>query len=122
MRMLVDGLSWQSGWQRPWRVPSKGALSLARSRLGPEPLRARFEGVAVPLAAPAAAGAFYRDYRLVSIDGTCVDVADTAANEEAFGRPGSGRGRGVGAFPQLRLVGLGECGTHALFEVAVGPL
>jgi hypothetical protein len=122
MRMLVDGLSWQSGWRRPWSVPTKAALFQARRRLGSEPLRALFERVAVPLAEPATAGAFYRDWRLVSIDGTCLDVADTTANERAFGRPGSGRGERVGAFPQLRLVGLGECGTHALFEVAIGPL
>jgi len=122
MRMLVDGLSWQSGWQRPWSVPSKAALFKARARLGPGPLRALFERVAEPLALPATAGAFYRDWRLVSIDGTCLDLADTEVNEKAFGRPGSGRGEKVAAFPQLRLVGLGECGTHALFGVAIGPL
>ncbi|MCA1698685.1 MAG: IS4 family transposase [Actinobacteria bacterium] len=122
MRMLVDGLSWQSGWQRPWSVPSKGALSQARVRLGSGPLRALFEAVAAPLAEPATAGAFYRDHRLVSIDGTCIDVADTPANEKAYGRPGSGRGSKRAAFPQLRMVGLGECGTHALFSVAIGPL
>jgi hypothetical protein len=122
MRMLVDGLSWASGWRRPWSVPTKAALFQARRRLGSEPLRALFERVAVPLAEPETAGAFYRGDRLVSIDGTCLDVADTAANERAFGRPGSGRGQGVGAFPQLRLVGLGECGTHALLKVAIGPL
>ena len=91
MRMLVDGLSWASGWRRPWSVPTKGALSLARSRLGSEPLRALFEAVAVPLAEPATVGAFYRDWRLVSIDGTCLDVADTPANVSASG----GRGRAV---------------------------
>jgi len=121
MRTLVGGLSWQSGWQRPWQVPTKAALFQARRRLGAEPLRALFERVAEPLAATGTAGAFYRDWRLVSIDGTCLDVADTAANEEAFGRPGSGRGTGAGAFPQIRLVGLAECGTHALVEAAVGP-
>lgn len=122
MRMLVDGLSWQSGWRAPWSVPSKAALFKARARLGPEPLRALFEQVAAPLAEPASAGAHYRDQRLVSIDGTCLDIADTAANEKAFGRPGSGRGEQRAAFPQLRLVGLAECGTHALFRVAIGPL
>jgi hypothetical protein len=121
MRMLVDGLSWQSGWRRPWQVPTKAALFQARRRLGSEPLRALFERVAVPLAQPGTAGAFYRDWRLMSIDGTCLDVADTPANAEAFGRPGSGRGQGVGAFPQVRLVGLAECGTHALVAAAVGP-
>jgi Insertion element 4 transposase N-terminal/Transposase DDE domain len=122
IRMLVEGLAWQSGWQRPWSVPTKGALWQARTRLGPKPLRALFERVAVPLAEPRTRGAFYRELRLVSIDGTCVDVPDTPANEERFGRPGSGRGQGVGAFPQLRLLGLGECGTHAMIAVAHGPL
>jgi hypothetical protein len=121
MRMLVDGLAWQSGWQRPWQVPSKSALFQARARLGAEPLRALFERVAVPLARPGTAGAFYREWRLVSVDGTCLDVADTTANEAAFGRPGSGRGTGAGAFPQIRLVGLAECGTHALVKAAIGP-
>lgn len=122
MRMLVDGLAWQSGWRAPWSVPTKAALFKARARLGPEPLRALYEQRAAPLAEPESASAFYRDWRLVSIDGTCLDVADTTANEKAFGRPGSGRGEGVSAYPQLRLVGLGECGTHALFRVATGPL
>jgi hypothetical protein len=57
----------------------------------------------------------------MSLDGTCLDVADTAANEAAFGRPGSGRGQGVGAFPQLRLVALAESATHAVVDAALGP-
>lgn len=122
MRMLVDGLSWQQGWQRPWSVPTKAALFQARRRLGPEPMKALFEEVAVPLAGPQALGAHYRGRRLVSIDGTCLDLADTPANEKRFGRPGSGRGDSGGAFPQLRVVGLAECGTHALFNAAIGPL
>jgi Insertion element 4 transposase N-terminal len=74
IRMLVEGLAWQSGWRRPWSVPTKGALWQARTRLGSAPLRAMFERVAQPLAEPRTAGAFYRDWRLVSIDGTCLDV------------------------------------------------
>lgn len=57
----------------------------------------------------------------MALDGTCLDVADTPANAAAFGRPGTGRGQGVGAFPQVRLVGLAECGTHAITNAAVGP-
>jgi hypothetical protein len=121
VRHLVEGLAWASGWARAWNVPTKAALSRARARLGPEPLRALFGAVAAPLAMPATQGAWYRGWRLMSLDGTCVDVADTPANEAAFGRPGSGRGSGVAAFPQVRLVGLAECGTHALVAVAVGP-
>ncbi|MGH2883346.1 MAG: IS4 family transposase, partial [Solirubrobacteraceae bacterium] len=121
IRMLVDGLSWASGWRSPWSVPTKGALAQARARLGPDPLRALFEQVAVPLATPATPAAWYRGLRLVSVDGTCIDVTDSAANDERFGRPGSGRGEGVGAFPQLRMVALAECGTHAITRVALGP-
>ncbi|MGH9186738.1 MAG: IS4 family transposase [Acidimicrobiales bacterium] len=121
MRLLVDGLAWDSGWQRSWSVPTKAALFKARARVGAEPLEALFRAVARPLATPATTGAWYRDWRLMSVDGTCVDVADTAANDGEFGRPGSGRGEGRSAFPQVRVVGLAECGTHALVDAAMGP-
>ena len=50
MRQLVEGLSWASGWQRVWEVPTKAAIFKARQRLGPEPLELLFDAVAVPLA------------------------------------------------------------------------
>ena len=121
MRQLVEGLSWASGWQRVWEVPSKAAIFKARQRLGPEPLELLFGAAASPLAGRRTRGAFYRGLRLMSLDGTCLDVADTPENDAAFGRPGSPRGHGVGAFPQVRLVGLCECGTHAITDAAIGP-
>jgi hypothetical protein len=121
MRELTEGLAWASGWARPWNVPTKAALFKARARLGHEPLKALFEAAAQPLAVRETRGAFYRGWRVMSIDGTCLDAADTPANDEAFGRPGSGRGSGKGAYPQVRLVGLAECGTHALTAAAMGP-
>ena len=66
-----------------------------------------------PIATPTTRGAWYRGWRLVSIDGSTLDVADDPANEEAFGRPGSSRGSS--AFPQIRFVSLVENGTHVLF-------
>ncbi|MCA1842859.1 MAG: IS4 family transposase [Actinobacteria bacterium] len=120
MRNLVEGLAWATGWSRSWNVPTKAALFKARTRLGPEPLAALYDAVAQPLATADTKGAWYRTWRLMALDGTCLDVADTPANAEAFGRPGTGRGSGVGAFPQVRLVGLAECGTHAIVEVAAG--
>lgn len=120
MRSLVEGLAWQSGWRRSWRVPSKSAIFQARSRLGVEPLRELFDRACVPLGGPSAPGVFYRKWRLVSVDGTTLDVADTPENETEFGRPSSGRGEGKGSFPQLRVVAVAECGTHALFAVAIG--
>jgi hypothetical protein len=85
-------------------------------------LRLLFEAVARPLASEATRGAFYRQWRLMSVDGTCLDLADTPANEQEFGRPGSSRREGGGAFPQLRLVALSETGTHAICAAAMGPL
>jgi hypothetical protein len=122
MRNLVEGLDWASGWRRPWRVPSQVAITKARARLGAEPVRALYERVARPLAEAKSEGAFLGGLRLMAVDGTTLDVADTPANEAEFGRPGSGRGEGRGAYPQLRAVGLAECGTHAICDVALGPL
>ncbi len=122
MRALVEGLSWVSGWRQVWEVPAKGSIFKARSRLGREPLELLFEAVARPLADERTVGAFYRQWRLMSLDGTCLDVADTPANEQEFGRPGSSRREGGGAFPQLRLVALSETGTHAICAAAMGPL
>ena len=120
LRQLVEGLSWRSGWKRSWTVPSTAAISVARSRLGAEPLVELFARGCVPLASEASAGAFWRGLRLVGMDGTTLDVPDTPQNMAEFGRPGSGRGEGVGAFPQLRMVALAECGTHACFAAAIG--
>src|SRR5918996_2154112 len=119
MRCLVEGLGWARSARRGrrswpyWHVPGAAALGEARARLGPAPLRVLFTQVARPLAVPATRGAWYRDWRVMILDGTCLDVPDTPANEAAFGRPGSSRGEGKGAFPQVRVAGLVEGGTHA---------
>lgn len=119
MRLLVGGLQWLGRWRRAWAVPSTAAIAKARARLGPGPLRALFTAVVRPLATEQTRGAWYRGLRLVAVDGTTLDVPDTADNQQRFGRAGSGRGEGRGAFPQVRLVGLGECGTHAVFAAAM---
>jgi Insertion element 4 transposase N-terminal len=120
MRLLVEGLAWARRWQGTWQVPDKSSIARARRRLGPAPLRELFVEVVRPLATRKTNGAWYRDWRLVALDGTTLDVADTPANVAAFGRPGGGRGQG--AFPQVRLVGLVECGTHAVVDAAMGGL
>jgi hypothetical protein len=117
---LTDGLSWASGWQDSFTPPSKSAIFQARARLGPEPLAGLFARVAKPLGTPAMAGAWLADRRLVAIDGSCLDVADTPENAEFFGRPGVSKGE-KSAFPQARMVALAECGTHAIFDAALGP-
>jgi len=121
LRSLTEGLAWGTGWTDHWEVPSQVAISKARARLGRAPLVELFARACRPLAGPATPGAFYRGLRLVGLDGTTLDLADTAAHAAHNGRPGSGRGEGVGAFPQLRMVALAECGTHAMFAATMGP-
>lgn len=117
---LTDGLSWSSGWSQSWSAPTKSAIFQARSRLGCEPVQALFRRVARPVAVADTPGAWLAGRRMVAIDGTCLDLADTPANVEYFGRPGSSRGE-QSAFPQARLVAVAECGTHALFDAELGP-
>ena len=89
MRQLVEGLAWSRAGEHSWAVPSKMAISKARARLGKEPLELLFRAACLPVASESTRGAFYRGLRLVSVDGTCLDVADTPANDAEFGRPGS---------------------------------
>lgn len=118
--LMTDGLSWALPDAEPVKLPSKSAIFQARDRLGAEPVAALFERVAVPLATPETSGAWLAGRRLVAIDGTCVDVADSDANDEHFGRPGVNKGE-RSAFPQARVIGVAECGTHAIFDAVVGP-
>ena len=120
LSQLTDGLSWTSGWEQSYTAPSKSAIFQARARLGSEPLAALFARVAKPIGTPQTAGVYLAGRRLVAIDGTCLDVADTPDNDEHFGRPGVNKGE-KSAFPQARVVALAECGTHAIFDAVVGP-
>lgn len=121
-RLLTQGLAWARQWRGQWQVPTTGALSQARARLGPEPLKALFARVAGPVATETTVGAWYRRWRLVAVDGTTFDVPDTPSNVDHFGRPGNSRGEGTSAYPQARVAVLAECGTHAIFAAAAGPL
>jgi len=119
LAQLTDGLSWSARWSESWVAPSKSAIFQARMRLGSAPLAELFTRVALPLAPEGTRGAFLAGRRLVAIDGTTLDVADTAVNTEHFGRPGVNKGEQA-AFPQARLVALAECGTHAIFDAVIG--
>jgi hypothetical protein len=118
LRVLREGLDWL-GAADSGKVAGKAALAQARARLGVEPLRLLWGRTAAPLAEPGAPGAFHRDLRLVALDGTTLDLPDTVANRDHFGKPGASRGES--AFPQLRLVGLLETGSHGFFAFAHGP-
>ena len=117
LRCLLEGLRWLWGAEAV-KVAGKSGISQARSRLGEAPLRRLYEQVVQPIATRATKGAWYRRWRLVSLDGSCLDVGDTAENGAHFGYPGASRGES--AFPQLRFVALVENGTHVLFGARLG--
>ena len=120
LALISDGLAWADRGENTPRLANKAAISHARDRLGAEPLQKLFSRVAVPLAAEGAAGCWLAGRRLVAVDGTCLDLADTPANDAFFGRPGVSKGE-KSAFPQARVVALAECGTHAMFDAVIGP-
>ena len=113
LRCLLEGLQWLRDPSVLLKVAGKSGISQARTRLGWEAVRQLHDAVVRPIAVPATRGAWYRQWRLVSLDGSTLDVADEAANAAAFGRPGSNRGSS--AYPQIRFVSLVENGTHVLF-------
>jgi len=113
LRCLLEGVQWLLDPSAAVKVASKAGISQARSRLGPEPLQKLYEAIVAPIAGKQTKGAWYREWRLISLDGSTLDTADTIENEKAFGRPGVSRGSS--AFPKIRFVALLENGTHVLW-------
>jgi Insertion element 4 transposase N-terminal/Transposase DDE domain len=113
LRCLLEGLQWLLDPSVQVKVAGKSGISQARSRLGAEPLKKLYDAVVGPIAEKRTKGAWYRQWKLVSLDGSTLDVADTAENDKAFGRPGASRGST--AYPKIRFVGLLESGTHVLW-------
>jgi hypothetical protein len=113
LRCLLEGIQWLLKPSAGVNVAGNSGISQARTRLGWEPLRQLHDEVVQPVAVAATKGAWYRQWRLVSLDGSTLDIADEKSNNEAFGRPGASRGES--AYPQIRFVSLVENGTHILF-------
>jgi hypothetical protein len=121
LRCLLEGVRWLGEPVAGPRPAGKSGISQARTRLGAAPLERLYRAVVEPIAEAGTPGAWYRGWRVMSLDGTTLDVGDTAANRRAFGRPASSRGaHTTGAFPQLRVVGLVETGTHVLWGAQLG--
>ena len=119
LRCLLEGVQWLLDPSAPLKVAGKSGISQARSRLGAAPLKALYGSVVMPIAKRRTRGAWYRQWRLVSLDGSTLDVADTPENDDAFGRPGASRGSS--AYPKIRFVGLLENGTHVLWGARMDP-
>ena len=118
LRCLLEGIKWLLGPEWEVKVAGKSGISQARTRLGWEPLKLLHDELVAPIAVKKTKGAWYRHWRLVSVDGSTMDVADNQDNEKAFGRPAASRGSS--AYPQMRFVSLVENGTHVLFGTQPG--
>jgi hypothetical protein len=118
LRCLLSGVHWLLGSEQGYKVAGKSGITQARQRLGWEAMKAIHDELVQPIGEKHTRGAWYRDWRVVSLDGSTMDVADSQENEKAFGR--SRACRGQSAFPQLRFVALLENGTHVLFASQLG--
>lgn len=113
LRGLLEGIQWLLNPTARIKVTGKSGISQARTRLGVEPVKQLHDQIVCPIATEATKGAWFRGWRVVSLDGSTLDVADEQVNDAAFGRPVAQRGKS--AFPQIRFVSLVENGTHVLF-------
>lgn len=111
LRRLLQRAEWV--WPAEVKLSTETAITKARKRLGFEVIECLYRDVVRPIATRTCTTAFFRSWRVVSMDGSTLAVADSDANEKAFGRPGASRGKS--AYPQIRLVTLLENGTHVLF-------
>ncbi|MGB8384780.1 MAG: IS4 family transposase [Dermatophilaceae bacterium] len=119
LRTLVHGLRFARTWSKAWQVPTPGAITQARMRLGEAPVQALFARVAVPLAGPGTPGAWLSGRRLMAIDGVMLDLPDTADNIGEYPKAVGGTRR---PYPQVKIVALGECGTHAVLDADIGSI
>jgi hypothetical protein len=118
LRCLLEGIQWLLDPGTIVKVAGKSGISQARTRLGWKPIQQLHDDVVKPIAIKSTKGAWYRSWRLVSLDGSTMDIADEKENEKVYGRPASSRGDS--AFPQVRFVSLVENGTHVLFGTRMG--
>ncbi len=95
------------------RVTGKSGISQARSRIGAEPLRRLYERHVHPIATLQTQGAWYCGRRLVSLDGSTLDIPDEADNRKRFREPSTVND--ASPFPQVRFVCLAEIGTRVWF-------
>ena len=118
LRCLLEGLKFLP-FISGIKITGKSGISQARKRLGFEPLEHLYTNAVKPIACTGTKGAWYKKWRLVSLDGSTINVPDEKANKEYFGHPTTYiENRYI--YPQLRFVCLAEGGTHVLFSARLG--
>lgn len=120
LRLVFEAFNWSAQPSERVQIVAKSAIAKARARLGEEPLKDLYRNLVRPIATEKTVGAFYREWRVVSLDGSTLDIGDTEDNASKFGRPGVSRGEGS-AYPKLRFCSLVENGTHVLFGAVAAP-
>jgi len=127
--LLAGCLFAEQGYSQVWRrltagldglpvaAPTASAITQARRRLGPGPLRELF----FLLRGPDPAGARWRGLLVVAIDGTIMTVADSAANLAVYKKHQCGR-NGDSGYPMLRLLALVSCGTRTVIDAVFRPV
>lgn len=118
LRMLLDGLQWLFG-PHVAKVTATSAITQARQRIGPEPLKELYNQMVKPIATEKTRGATYREWSVHALDGTLVDVPDTKENAEFFGKH-TNQNQAEAGYPKLRAVSLVECGTHVIHATELG--
>ncbi len=96
--------------------PAASAMTQARRRLGPGPLRELF----FLLRGPSPADTRWRSLLVCAVDGTIMTVADSPANLAAYAKQRGGP-TGGSSYPQLRLLALVACGTRTVIDAVFGP-
>ena len=83
-------------WLSPFGrfVPGRSTLCEARKRFSPQEFHALAEKIVRLLGVRNTPGCFYKNLRLMALDGYVLDIPDFPQNEQAFGRPQSGRNAG----------------------------
>ena len=118
MRKLVEGLRSLRSWDEDWQVPTSSALCQARARLGAEPMRELYARVARPLAGAGTLGCLAQGS---AGDGHRRCPTRRPRHRRQRGRvrtrcqPRPGR-----PLPEGEVLGLGECGTHAVIDAHLG--
>ena len=113
LRRLLAGVRDQ-GPEGEEMIASRAGICKARQRLGVEPIRELYDRVGKPVARRTTKGAWFRGLRLIALDGSSLNVQDTAENRKRYGKPAAARGKS-GPLPVIRFVALCEIGTHVLF-------
>jgi len=103
-----------------WKAPNSGSISEARQRVGPMVMSKLFAKIVKVRGTKNTPGVFLGGLRVLSVDGTLMDVPDSEANARVFGYPGSRKGTRA-AFPKVRLVLLIEAGTHLIVDALMCP-